>query len=155
MIKTLLTTGFFALTLSAQAATLMTVAAKQIERGSVISDNDLTKVDISDQPRRVGQLESVNIVGFEARRTIAAGQPLYGQDVQRPLMVKRNQLVTLVLSRSGLAIATSGKALNDGSKGAMVRVQNMNSKQIIEGEVAADGVVRVATLTAPQIPAGF
>ncbi len=155
MIKTLLTTGFFALTLSAQAATLMTVAAKQIERGSVISDSDLTKVDITDQPRRIGQLEPTNIIGFEARRTIAAGQPLYGQDVQKPLMVKRNQLVTLVLSRSGLAIATSGKALNDGSKGAMVRVQNMNSKQIIEGEVAADGVVRVATLIAPQIPAGF
>jgi flagellar basal body P-ring formation protein FlgA len=155
MIKAFITTGFFFIIFSAQAGTFITVAAKQIERGNIISDNDLTQVDISSQPRRIGQLDPGNIVGFEARRTIAAGQPLYGQDVQKPLMVKRNQLVTLVLSRSGLAIATSGKALNDGSKGAMVRVQNMNSKQVIEGEVAADGVVRVATLSAPQIPAGF
>ncbi len=155
MIRAFFTITFFTLTLSAQAATFMTVAAKQIERGNIISDADLTQVDISNQPRRVGQLNPANIIGFEARRTIVAGQPLYGQDVQKPLMVKRNQLVTLVLSRSGLAIATSGKALNDGSKGTMVRVQNMNSKQIVEGEVAADGIVRVATLLAPQIPVGF
>jgi flagellar basal body P-ring formation protein FlgA len=155
MIKRLLIICLFSIALSANAATMMTVTAKSIERGSTISANDLTMVDIRDQPRRVGTLEASAIVGLEAKRTIAAGQPLYGQDVQRPLMVKRNQMVTLVLSRSGLAIATSGKALNDGSKGAMVRVQNVSSKQVIEGEVAADGVVRVATLSAPQIPVGF
>jgi flagellar basal body P-ring formation protein FlgA len=155
MIKTLLTTCLLSIAISANAANMITVTAKPIERGATISADDLTTVDISNQPRRVGTLEASAIIGLETRRNIAAGQPLYGQDVQRPLMVKRNQMVTLVLSRSGLAIATSGKALNDGSKGAMVRVQNVSSKQIIEGEVAADGVVRVATLSAPQIPVGF
>jgi flagellar basal body P-ring formation protein FlgA len=155
MIKTLLTTCLLSIALSANAANMITVTAKPIERGATISADDLTTVDISNQPRRVGTLEASAIIGLETRRNIAAGQPLYGQDVQRPLMVKRNQMVTLLLSRSGLAIATSGKALNDGSKGAMVRVQNVSSKQIIEGEVATDGVVRVATLSAPQIPVGF
>jgi flagellar basal body P-ring formation protein FlgA len=155
MIKTLLTTCLLSIALSVNAANMITVTAKPIERGATISADDLTTVDISNQPRRVGTLEASAIIGLETRRNIAAGQPLYGQDVQRPLMVKRNQMVTLLLSRSGLAIATSGKALNDGSKGAMVRVQNVSSKQIIEGEVATDGVVRVATLSAPQIPVGF
>jgi flagellar basal body P-ring formation protein FlgA len=155
MNKIFFTLYFFSIALSANAATMITVAAKSIERGATISADDLTMVDFSHQPRRLGTLEASAIVGFEAKRTIPAGQPLYGQDVQRPLMVRRNQMVTLVLSRSGLAIATSGKALNDGSKGAIVRVQNVNSKQIIEGEVASDGVVRVATLSAPQIPVGF
>lgn len=155
MIKTLIATCLMCISIAANAAPMMTVAANQIERGTTISSNDLMKVDGSNQPRRIGLLDEKSIVGLEARRTIAAGQPIYGQDVQQPLLVKRNQLVTLVLSRSGLAIATSGKALNDGSKGAIVRVQNASSKQIVEGEVAADGVVRVATLSAPQIPAGF
>jgi flagellar basal body P-ring formation protein FlgA len=155
MIKTLITTCLMGFSMAAQAAPMMTVTANQIERGTTISANDLIMIDASNQLRRIGLLESNAIIGLEARRTIAAGQPIYGQDVQKPLLVKRNQMVTLVLSRSGLAIATSGKALNDGSKGAMVRVQNVSSKQIIEGEVAADGVVRIATLSAPQIPAGF
>jgi flagellar basal body P-ring formation protein FlgA len=155
MIKTLLTTCFFSIITSANAASMMTVTARSIERGTTISTNDLTSIDTSGQPRRVGTLDANTIVGLEARRTLSAGQPIYGQDVQRPLMVKRNQMITLVLSRSGLAIATSGKALNDGSLGSIVRVQNISSKQIIEGEVAADGVVRIATLAAPQIPVGF
>jgi flagellar basal body P-ring formation protein FlgA len=155
MIKTFFITCLLSITFSAKAANMMTVTAKAIERGTTISADDLTLVDVSQQPRRIGTLEGPAIIGLEAKRMIAAGQPLYGQDVQRPLMVKRNQIVTLVLSRSGLAIATSGKALNDGSKGAIVRVQNASSKQIIEGEVAADGVVRIVTLSAPQIPVGF
>ncbi len=155
MMKYLLIASFFCFSMSVHAAPSLTVAAQQIERGSVIVSNDLTTIDIGNQVRRVGTLDASALVGKEARRIIAAGQPIYGQDVQSPLLVKRNQSVTLVISRSGLAIAASGKALNDGSLGALVRVQNSSSKQIIEGEVAADGVVRVATLLAPQIPAGF
>jgi flagellar basal body P-ring formation protein FlgA len=155
MIRTVFTLCLAGFASVVQAAPLMTVSANQIERGTTISPSDLTSIDSGNQPRRIGLLDANAIVGLEARRTIAAGQPIYGQDVQQPVLVKRNQLVTLVLSRSGLAIATSGKALNDGSKGEIVRVQNASSKQIIEGEVASTGVVRVATLSAPQIPAGF
>jgi flagellar basal body P-ring formation protein FlgA len=155
MMKYLLIVSLLSLTLSAQAAPLATVAAQQIERGSVIGQSDLTTIDTGGQLRRVGTLDAAALIGKEARRTIAAGQPIYGQDVQSPMLVKRNQTVTLVITRGGLAIAASGKALNDGSIGALVRVQNSSSKQIIEGEVAADGVVRVAAAFAPQIPAGF
>jgi flagellar basal body P-ring formation protein FlgA len=154
MTKHLLTLCLFGVSLNATAAPI-TVVAQQIERGSVISARDLTLADTGGQVRRVGTLDSAAIIGKEARRTLVAGQPIYGQDVQAPLLVKRNQAVTLVLSRGGLAIAASGKALSDGSLGALVRVQNSSSKQIVEGEVAADGVVRIASLSAPQIPAGF
>jgi flagellar basal body P-ring formation protein FlgA len=155
MIKYILTFALMSATMAAHAAPMLTVITQQVERGSVLTENDITIIDASTQIRRTGTLDAKAIIGMEARRTLAAGQPVYGQDLQKPLMVKRNQLVTLVLSRNGLAIATSGKAMNDGSKGTMVRVQNVSSKQIIEGEVAADGVVRVATLSAPQIPSGF
>jgi flagellar basal body P-ring formation protein FlgA len=155
MMKIYLTTFLVGLTSTVQASPMLTVSAQQIERGSIVSANDLTLVDSAGQPRRLGTLDSAAIIGKEARRTITAGQPIYGQDVQAPLLVKRNQSVTIVLSRGGLAIAASGKALSDGGLGAAVRVQNISSKQIVEGTVAADGVVRVASLSAPQIPAGF
>ena len=138
----------------AEAATL-TVTARSLERGATIAANDLEQVDNASRPAYAGALDAAALVGKEVRRPVPAGQPLFHIDVQEPLLVKRNQQVTMVLSRGALSIATLGKAMEDGSKGNSVRVQNLVSKQIVEAEVAAPGVVRVNAAVASGIPAGF
>jgi flagellar basal body P-ring formation protein FlgA len=155
MKKTLFSLMAFLLSQPAFAAPAVTVAARALDRGVVIAAGDLDAADAASLPRYAGVLDAAALVGKELRRPIAAGQPMFRTDVMEPLLVRRNQQVTMVLVRGGLSIAVSGKSLDDGSKGATVRVQNPVSRQIVEGEVAYGGVVRVAALQAPAIPAGF
>lgn len=136
-------------------ADFMTVTQRTLERGTVIGAADLQERDITGKPKQIGILSASDVMGKELRRTISEGQPIYTNDVQSPLLVRRNQLVTMVISKGGLSIAASGKVMDDGSKGAIIRVQNTGSKNIIEAEVVANGVVRVAALAMPQIPSGF
>ena len=146
---------FVCMTQPAWAEPSVTVAARSLDRGMVIAAGDLDAADAASLPRYAGVLDAAALVGKELRRPIAAGQPIFRNDVMEPLLVRRNQQVTMVLVRGALSIAVSGKALDDGSKGATVRVQNPTSKQIIEGEVANGGVVRVSALQAPTMPAGY
>ncbi len=133
----------------------ISVAAHTLERGSIVSDSDLDTLDESATSHRYGLAEYAALVGKELKRTIASGQPIYSTDIKTPDLVKRDELVTMLVARGGMTIAATGKALENGGKGTHIRVQNMVSKQIVEGEIAAPGTVLVTPLVAPQIPAGY
>lgn len=136
-------------------ATQISVTAHSLDRGSIISESDLESVDDSVLGHRVGLALYAALIGKELRRTIAAGQPIYNTDIKMPDLVKRDELVTMLVSHGGMTIAATGKALENGAKGNHIRVQNMTSKLIIEGEIAAPGTVVITPLSAPQIPAGY
>ena len=52
-------------------------------------------------------------------------------------------LVTLIGRAAGIEVRAAGKAMADGGRGSRVRVQNSNSKRIVEVTVTAPGVVEL------------
>ena len=120
------------------------VLSAAVQAGEIISANDLETQAI-DARRARGALTMAEIAGLEARRPLSAGTPVRAHDLRQPTLIKKGQAVTMVVSHGALTIAAKGKALEDGSKGAIVRVQNLSSNQVIQGEVTANGLVSVSS----------
>lgn len=120
------------------------VLTAAVKAGEIISAGNL-EIQAIDARRARGALGMAEIVGLEARRPLTAGSPIRAHDLRQPNLIKKGQAVTMVVSHGNLTIAAKGKALEDGAKGSIVRVQNLSSNQIIQGEVAASGVVTVSS----------
>jgi flagella basal body P-ring formation protein FlgA len=59
------------------------------------------------------------------------------------VLVKRGQIVTLMLEGQGFRITTVGQAGDDARRGDAVRVVNLTSKREVLGRVEGPGLVRV------------
>lgn len=120
------------------------ILAAPVTRGQVITPDMLENSTIDVRSAR-GALAADQIIGMEARRTLAAGSVVRSHDLKEPDLVKKGQAVSMVVTNGALTIVAAGRALDDGSKGKLIRVQNSSSKQIVEGEVATAGVVKIST----------
>lgn len=120
------------------------VLSSAVQAGEIISASDLETQAVDARKAR-GALGMEEIAGLEARRPLSAGAPVRAHDLRQPNLIKKGQAVTMVVSHGNLTIAAKGKALEDGSKGSIVRVQNISSNQVIQGEVTATGLVSVSS----------
>ncbi len=79
--------------------------------------------------------------GREVRRTVYAGQAITLDNTQPARLVTRNQVVTIKYIRGPLEISTSGRAMGDAALSETVSVLNLQSRQMVQGVVQADGWV--------------
>ncbi|MCB2198228.1 flagellar basal body P-ring formation chaperone FlgA [bacterium] len=78
---------------------------------------------------------------YRARRSLRAGNVLTWHDIEKVPDVLRGAPVTIVSSQGSVEIKLPGKALEDGQKGEMIRVENTQYRRILEARVSGDGVV--------------
>jgi flagellar basal body P-ring formation protein FlgA len=81
------------------------------------------------------------LVGREVRRTIYAGQSITADNTRPPMLVKRNQVVTLKYIKGALEITTTGRALGEAGLSETVSVLNPDSRQLVQGIVQEGGWV--------------
>ena len=81
--------------------------------------------------------------GREVRRTVYAGQPITLENTRSAHLVTRNQVVTIRYISGPLEISTSGRAMGDAALNETVSVLNLQSRQMVQGVVKADGWVLV------------
>lgn len=111
------------------------IAARTIAPGTLIAASDIRVTGDGDIP--------ATIIGLEARVAIYAGRPIRAQDLGPPALVERNDIVALIFQRGALVIRSEGRALDRGGSGDRIRLLNMSSRQMIVGEIQADGAVYV------------
>ena len=58
-------------------------------------------------------------------------------------MIARGQRVWLLAESGSLTVRMSGTALETGAPGDRIRVQNNESKKVVQGLVGDDGFIRV------------
>lgn len=130
------------------------VLAKRLKKGTVIG-----KHDIAWQWVRQNQLTKdvitnpEDLIGMELRSTLAANSALRSRDVSAPRLIMRGAVVTMKIQTPVMLITAQGKALQDGTKGDIVRIKNMQTNRVIEGTVESDGVVHVHTGTSRVLAA--
>lgn len=113
-----------------------------IERNSVLTADDLEMKKYNISAQRNGLIMSLDeAIGLTSKRTLQPGKPLTHAELLAPLMVKRNQPVTLVSHEGNITASADGVALKDGRKGDVVKIRNTNSQRIVNGVVADTGVV--------------
>ena len=120
------------------------VLARSLGRGEAITSDMLQVREQNTAQLRYGYFRQPReVVGRIAKRTLAAGTILTPGSVAAPLLVRRGERVTLVATRGAVSVRMQGEALRDGARGERIRVRNLRSKRIVEGEVVGRGVVKM------------
>jgi len=120
------------------------VARQPVARGTVLRAEDLRI-----EERRLDELPSTVLgdveeaIGKEARVALAAGKPLTVQALSTAALVKRGDLVRLLIEKNGLRLSVAAAALDTGGSGERVRVLNESSKRELVGRVVDHGTVVV------------
>lgn len=130
------------------------VLTRGINRGDTIEPGD---VAIERRPREQVTGDVVSAaelsVGRIARRAMAPGTPLRTTDLQKPEIVARNEIVTLVYEKPGMMLTSRGKALEAGGLGDSITLQNPTSKRTLQGIVSGPGRVSVMSATPGPVAA--
>lgn len=116
------------------------VAVRAIRAQTVVTAADLELAD-KDTPGALTDIAAA--AGLEAKVTLYPGRPILPAQLGPPALVERNQQVRMTFKDGPLAISTEGRTLDRGGRGEQVRVMNLSSRQIVSGEVAADGSIEV------------
>ncbi len=110
----------------------------------------VTAADVELRTQRVAGLPSSYIgdvaylEGRHLKRPAPAGTPLTTDLLANDILVRRGQRVTLVASVGGLEVRAQGEAIQDAGPTGRVRVLNLASRKIVEGQVESRDRVRVS-----------
>jgi flagella basal body P-ring formation protein FlgA len=117
------------------------VSTTLLSKGHVVAANDVnvSKQDVSLISDGYYQ-DPEQIIGLVVQRTIPAGNIIRQNMVKERVVIRRGELVRMVIQASGFSVEGSGVALTDGIKGQMIRVKNTRSNKIVEAVVQDTGV---------------
>jgi flagella basal body P-ring formation protein FlgA len=112
------------------------VMSRTLSRGEVIGERDIEWVETrAEAVRRDIVTDIRQVIGQEPRQQLRQGSPIRLSDVQRPVLVGRNATVTMTVKTPFMKLATQGRAVDEGGKGDVIRVTNVNSKRVVEAIV--------------------
>jgi flagella basal body P-ring formation protein FlgA len=127
------------------------VPGGDIERGEAIQAKDLVLVK---RPAAQVAADVVrplsDLIGMVPRKTLKAGEFIRSADLAKPILVEKAALVTVTYQTRGLTLTMRGRSQGSGSHGDVVKVQNLQSKKIVEGVVTGPAQVTIAGPVAPQ-----
>lgn len=129
----------------AHVATVALVTKRHVQAGNVISADDLELREASSASLPYEFLtEPTQALGLTARRTIPAGTVLVPAALERPRVIERGALVTLVSGSGAVLVKGEGVALEAAGLKQRIRVRAASGR-IIEGVVQSATEVRVGS----------
>ena len=120
------------------------VTKQAVARGAVLGPADvaLEERDAHDVPSDALTAPE-QAIGMAAKVALAAAAPLPRTALVAPVVVKKGDLVTLVIDTPAMRLTAAGEALEPGAAGSSIKVVNRASKQEVAGKVVEHGLVLV------------
>ncbi len=134
------------LTLTGVATEMVDVVAlgQPMRRGDILREEDLLTIRLARSKVPSGALsDPAEVVGMEARSSLRANAPLSRKDFQRPILISRGDKITISFEMAGMKLTSRAKAMDDGAKGDVIDVMNLQSRRIVPATVTSRGRVRV------------
>jgi flagella basal body P-ring formation protein FlgA len=120
------------------------VSTRGIMRDTVIGSDDVTVTSKWKDTAATGILtDAAEVIGKKAVMRLNAGTEITRTMLRSAPVVKKGEVVRIVLESGPMVISAVGLCQEDGGKGDLVRVQNMSSKKIIFARVMGTSLVRV------------
>jgi flagellar basal body P-ring formation protein FlgA len=120
------------------------VAARALARGEVVTRAMVQVVEHDISSLGSGYFGALHEVeGMVVRNGLRSGLPLTPINLSPPLLVKKGEQVIITAISGQIEVRMEGESLEDGALGAIIKVRNRSSRQTVEAEVVAAGVVRV------------
>lgn len=128
----------------AQAMVEILVPTRAVAAGERLDDRLLEPLLVAERQLRADTLtDPMELKDVETRRRLLPGRPVRRGDVQAERLVRRGEAVELVYRTPGIELVAIGRALEDGSRGSLVAVTNLDSGQRLTGLVGGTGTVLV------------
>ena len=121
------------------------VLRRPMSAGQIIRPDDIETV--YRRNNLLGQdvvMAASQIVGRTPQTVIRAGEPIRQTDTRAPTLVTRNSQVIIKLDWGAMTLTAQGKSLDEGARGDVVRVVNMQSNKTIEATVVGPDLVTVS-----------
>lgn len=124
--------------------TAVPVLRSTMRHGEIITADDIDYVTLRvDQLKRDTLTDPEQLIGRTPRRFVQAGAPITDIQVERPRMVSKGSVVTMSYRTPYMTLTTQGRAMEHGSLGDQVRVQNMQSNNTVIAVVTDHNAVTV------------
>ena len=83
---------------------------------------------------------------------IRAGEPIRASDLRPVETISKGTVVTMVVRAPGITLTATGRAIQAGATGDIIRVSNLKSHRIVQGTIVSPG--RVDVQGAPRFIGG-
>lgn len=121
------------------------VLVRRVNGSDVIDETDVRIMTMrADRLDMDAIRDGADIVGMSPMRTLSAGRPVRQGEIRHPVLVAKGSIVTMTYRTDRMVLTAQGKALQDGSKGDTVRIQNAKTHKTIDAMVTGHGTVTVA-----------
>lgn len=128
-----------------QIFTKVIVAKRTIAPKEVITDEDIDYVAYNKNRLFNGFFtKREDVAGNETSRLVTAGTILTKKNVQLPLLVHRNQMVSLISQSNAVIVTMQGIAKDDGSLNSLIKVYNPSSKRTVEAIVIGPNKAQIS-----------
>ena len=120
------------------------VTNRRMLKGELIGSQDIVWIKTPSeriQPDIV--MHPDDLIGKTPKRGLRSGSPIRSSDVQRPVIVKKGSLVTMILKTPMMTLTSQGQAIDNGSDGDVIRLTNTQSNTVIQAVVSGPGVVTI------------
>lgn len=120
------------------------VMKKSVPARSLLSKNMLKKIrtDIAGHSGFWWSSAS-DLSGMRLTRPLREGQVIFSTYVKRPPLIKRGDLVQIILDMGHLHVRAEGKAMRSAGRGERILVKNLRSMEIIQAIAEDSGTVRI------------
>ena len=120
------------------------VATRHLPRGAILAESDLAREERNIEEGPSGYLTDLDqAIGKRTIRPLRLGLPVTSGVLEDVQVIARGQRVWLLAESRSLSVRMSGTALEAGTPGDRIRVQNDSSKRVVQGLVGDDGTIRV------------
>jgi flagella basal body P-ring formation protein FlgA len=127
---------------------LVVVATRALVPGDVVQRTDVQLAQGKESGDDILFHSLDEVVGQQARRALVEGQPIKQDDVQSPLLVRRGDAVTVFARSAGIEVRTQGRAQEEGSKGDVIVIESLLTRERFMGRVCGIHQVEVFAQTA-------
>jgi flagella basal body P-ring formation protein FlgA len=131
-------------TVNIEVMSNIVVTRKPLGRYKLITEEDvcLKKMNLAKFPSNV-ITRYEDVLGKRTRRTIDSNVALRPDLVELPPLIKRGDIVKIIVESEGLKVTTLGKAKEMGRRGEMIKVINVDSTKAIYARVIDSNSVKV------------
>lgn len=118
------------------------ITTEPLKRDQVIDPHQLRLKSMNIKALHRGFISSPLPPKRRVLRDLSLGQPIYPTLLAPVWLVEKNQQVVVEARGKNFSVSTKGLALNNGSKGELIAVQNLDSGKRIQARVVAKNRVQ-------------
>ena len=124
---------------------LVIIANKSLQKGHVISKNDLKLIEI-DKSIGTGIFNSFDdLIGRKLKQNVSLGFPIRSRHLKLDWVISKGDKIDIIQKINTVFISASGIALENGQKGEKIKVMNLSSEKNLVAWVLNERKVSIQT----------